>query len=134
MELREESKKKEVYYKLVRCENDKFYSFALVEEEHRVEYKIDKWVTAPEENKKKNYHLLVFESIKSVEKFSKTNPISISDRLFKCQIKNRIKNMPPRRIINFMGKMNITTNEKWPDGTIGVEYVKIYGKNLMNDY
>lgn len=132
MELKEKSKD---YYKIVSVKDDKFYSI-FIDDNSKVEYKLNKWAHTRKENKNKGYFLLVFELYENVLSFLKYFCIyhsHIKCKVFKCKIKNEI-NLPYQKearfgIINWEWDCEIFPLH-FPDGTIMAEKIKIYGEPI----
>ena len=116
-------------YKVVRHESsDRLYS-CIVRNKAQVEYKSNQWVQAPRWLAQQGYYLIFFDSFEAARNFISTEPLL--EEIWKCEIKEEIKNLPPRCDASNLGsgiKIESIANGRWPWGTKMAKKIKLIKK------
>jgi hypothetical protein len=114
---------KRKYYKVVLDMGDDLLS-CWVDGKAQVEYKINKWVSAPNWLTDKGYHLCVFKSLK----VAKIYLLVVIPRccIFECEVKGIKTKLPIMLgVDNLMNGEFYPICNKWPQGTVMAKQVKL---------
>jgi len=121
-------KKIRYHYKVVSKLRADYYS-AIVKIIARTEYKIGKWIRAPNWLAKKGYYLTVFRYRCHAVEFIHHNDAIQNPRIFRCLVKDPIYHHPEKCSIYNLNFGNLyRVGEKWPQGTKFYKQVKLIEK------